>query len=100
MSARAPSSDVHLFAIDEHFIRCLEKSFAGTLCLGTVRKSAVDAQRAINGQNIHRIISRNDSSLSKGKAGCPVSFRKIIGPVDAVLGVTVKSTKGRRLSAR
>jgi hypothetical protein len=31
----------------------LGKPFAGTLCLGTVCKSAIDAQGAIDGQGIH-----------------------------------------------
>src|ERR1700722_173302 len=59
------------------------KTFASTPCLGTIRKGAIDAQRAINGQNLHRIVSLKWSKPLEGKAGCPVSFRKIICPVDA-----------------
>jgi hypothetical protein len=45
------------FAVDEHFHQMLGKPFTGTLCLGTVCKSAIDVQRAIDGKNVHRIIS-------------------------------------------
>jgi hypothetical protein len=37
------------FAVDVHFHQMPGKPFAGSLCLGTVCKSAVDAERAVNG---------------------------------------------------
>jgi len=37
------------FALDVHFHQMLGKAFTGTLGLGTVCKSAIDDQRAING---------------------------------------------------
>jgi len=42
------------FAVDVHFHQMLGKPFAGTLGFGTVCKSAIYDQRAINGQSNHR----------------------------------------------
>jgi hypothetical protein len=42
-----------LFAIDKQFHQMLGKPFAGTLCLGSICKSAIDVQGAIDRQSIH-----------------------------------------------
>jgi len=45
------------FALDALLYQMPGKPFAGTLGLGTVCKGAMDAQRAIDGQGIHGLVS-------------------------------------------
>jgi hypothetical protein len=63
------------FALDVHFHQMPGEPFTGALGLGTVCKGAVYAQRAIDGQDIHRI-SQGGSGARIGKAQCPISFRE------------------------
>jgi hypothetical protein len=71
----------------------LGKPFAGPPCLGTVRKGAVNAQHAIDGQDVHRIISSKwFKPLEKVRLVAP--YRSENNPsVDAILGA--QSVKNR-----
>src|ERR1700722_15573701 len=71
----------------------LRKPFAGAVHLRTVCKRAVYAERAINGQNIHRIVSLCLAPFKKVRLVAPYRSRKTTVFVDAILGVARGSSR-------
>jgi hypothetical protein len=64
------------FTLDKPFHQMPGKPLADALHLGPVCERAIDAERAINGKNIHCIASPDNLCVWIGKAWCFVSFRE------------------------
>jgi hypothetical protein len=81
------------FAPDVQLHQMPGKPFTGALRLGSVCKSTVQAQRAINGEDVHGINSQDHFGLSIGKVRCFVLFRKNRPSHGAILGAKMMAPR-------